>query len=107
MSDSAPAAADDAGAKPDGTWTFLTNHSHVLICLRRNPDLRLRDIGDLVGITERAVFNTVNDLEAAGYIERHKIGRRNEYRLLTDRPMRHVVEQGKTVDDLLEAMTDP
>jgi len=101
--DASPAAA---GAKHDGTWTFLTNHSHVLICLRRNPELRLRDIGDLVGITERSVFNIVNDLEAAGYIERRKVGRRNEYVLLTDRPMRHVVEQGKTVDDLLKAMTD-
>ena len=106
MGESANMPAWGDAAKGDGTWTFLTNHSHVLICLRRNPELRLRDIGDPVGITERSVFNIVNDLEAAGYIERHRVGRRNEYLLLTDRPMRHAVEQGKTVDDLLEAMTD-
>lgn len=93
--------------RPDASWTFLTNHSHVLICLRRTPDLRLRDIGDLVGITERSVFNIVNDLEAAGFLERRKVGRRNEYVVIADRPMRHQVEQGKTVEQLLEAMADP
>ncbi len=96
-----------ADERADASWTFLTNHSHVLICLRRNPDLRLRDIGDLVGITERSVFNIVNDLEAAGYIERRRVGRRNEYVVIADRPMRHQVEAGKTVEQLLEAMADP
>lgn len=91
----------------EGTWTFLTNHSHVLICLRRDPGLRLRDIGEMVGITERSVFNIVNDLEAAGYIERRRVGRRNEYVVMADRPMRHEVERGKTVEQLLEAMADP
>lgn len=88
------------------SWTFLTNHSHVLICLRRNPDLRLRDIGELVGITERSVFNIVNDLVEAGYIERRRVGRRNEYVLIPGQPMRHQVEAGKTVEQLLEAMAD-
>ena len=96
-----------ADERADASWTFLTNHSHVLICLRRDPDLRLRDIGELVGITERSVFNIVNDLEAAGYIERRRVGRRNEYVVIPDRPMRHQVEQGKTVEQLLEAMADP
>lgn len=96
--------SDRPETRHEGSWTFLTNHSHVLVCLRRNPELRLRDIGELVGITERSVFNIVNDLEAAGYIERRKVGRRNEYILLTDRPMRHSVESGRTVEDLLDAM---
>ncbi|MEM1334441.1 MAG: MarR family transcriptional regulator [Actinomycetota bacterium] len=95
-----------AEPRHDGTWTFLTNHSHVLICLRRDPELRLRDIGELVGITERSVFNIVNDLEAAGYLERRRVGRRNQYVVLSDRPMRHVVEQGRTVEELLRAMAD-
>ena len=62
-------------AAPMGGWTFLTNHSHALICLARNPDARLRDLAEQVGITERAVQRIVNDLEAAGGIQRHREGR--------------------------------
>ena len=88
----------------DGTWTFLTNHSHVLICLARDPQLRLRDLAEQVGITERAVQGIVNDLEAAGCLTRHRDGRRNRYDIVTDRPMRHAVERQHVVGDLLSAM---
>ncbi|HUS43419.1 MAG TPA: winged helix-turn-helix domain-containing protein [Ilumatobacteraceae bacterium] len=88
----------------DGTWTFLTNHSHVLICLARDPQLRLRDLAEQVGITERAVQGIVNDLEAAGCLTRHREGRRNRYAIVTDRPMRHRVERQHLVGDLLSAM---
>jgi predicted ArsR family transcriptional regulator len=88
----------------EGTWTFLTNHSHVLICLARDPKLRLRDLADQVGITERAVQGIVNDLEAAGCLTRHREGRRNRYDIVTDRPMRHQVERQHVVGDLLGAM---
>lgn len=88
----------------EGGWTFLTNHSHVLICLARDPQMRLRDLADAVGITERAVQGIVNDLEAAGCIEKRRVGRRNHYRVLDDRPMRHRVESGRNVGDLLDAM---
>ncbi len=87
-----------------GTWTFLTNHSHVLICLARDPNLRLRDLADQVGITERAVQGIVKDLEAAGCLTRHREGRRNRYDIVADRPMRHQVEQHHVVGDLLGAM---
>lgn len=87
-----------------GTWTFLTNHSHVLICLTRDPRLRLRDLAEEVGITERAVQGIVKDLEAAGYITRHREGRRNRYDIVYDRPMRHRVEQHHVVGDLLDAL---
>ena len=87
-----------------GSWTFLTNHSHVLICLARDPKLRLRDLADQVGITERAVQGIVNDLEAAGCLTRHREGRRNRYDIVTDRPMRHQVERQHVVGDLLGAM---
>jgi len=87
-----------------GTWTFLTNHSHVLICLARDPRLRLRDLAEQVGITERAVQGIVNDLEAAGCLTRHREGRRNRYDIVTDRPMRHRVERQHLVGDLLSAM---
>ena len=88
----------------DGTWTFLTNHSHVLICLARDPQLRLRDLPEQVGTTERAVQGNVNDLEAAGCLTRHREGRRNRYDIATDRPMRHRVERQHIVGDLLSAM---
>ncbi len=88
----------------DAGWTFLTNHSHVLICLTRDPHVRLRDIAEAVGITERSVQGIVNDLEAAGCIERHREGRRNHYSIVGDRPMRHRVERGHLVGELLAAM---
>ncbi|MDH3247862.1 MAG: helix-turn-helix domain-containing protein [Acidimicrobiia bacterium] len=85
-------------------WTFLTNHSHVLICLARDPDLRLRDLADAVGITERAVQGIVSDLEAAGFITKRREGRRNHYSIVRGGSMRHQVEAGHTVGELLDAM---
>jgi predicted ArsR family transcriptional regulator len=97
----------DAPSAPpvdEGSWTFLTNHSHVLICLARDPKLRLRDLADQVGITERAVQGIVKDLVAAGCLTRHREGRRNRYDIVADRPMRHRVERQHVVGDLLCAM---
>jgi hypothetical protein len=93
-----------ATAADEGTWTFLTNHSHVLICLARDPKLRLRDLADRVGITERAVQGIVTDLVEAGCLTRHREGRRNRYDIVADRPMRHRVERQHVVGDLLGAM---
>jgi myo-inositol catabolism protein IolC len=94
----------DAHAAEAG-WTFLTNHSHVLICLARDSRMRLRDIAAEVGITERSVQGIVNDLERAGCLTRHREGRRNHYEIATDRPMRHRVEHGHLVSELLAVMT--
>jgi DNA-binding MarR family transcriptional regulator len=88
-------------------WTFLTNHSHVLICLARDPDLRLRDLAEEVGITQRAVQGIVNDLEAAGFITKRREGRRNRYSIVRSGSMRHRVEAGHTVGELLDAMAQP
>ena len=88
-------------------WTFLTNHSHVLICLARDPDLRLRDLAEEVGITERAVQGIVGDLEAAGFITKRREGRRNHYTIERKGSMRHRVEAGHTVGELLDAMARP
>lgn len=82
-------------------WTFLTNHSHVLLCLSRAPELRLRDVAVQVGITERAAQRIVRELSAAGYLEIVKEGRRNRYRVHGDLPLRHPVTQGVRIDDLL------
>ena len=92
------------GEKADSTssWTFLTNHSHVLICLSRDPLMRLRDIANLVGITERAVQRIVAELEEGGVLSRERTGRRNQYEIHTDLKLRHAVEENCTVNDLLK-----
>lgn len=87
-------------------WTFLTNHSHVLVLLHRNPSQVLREVALQVGITERAVQRIIADLEAGGIIEREKIGRRNHYQIQTDRPLRHPIESECTIGDLLSLLSD-
>lgn len=82
-------------------WTFLTNHGHVLLCLARSPELRLRDVADEVGVTERAVQRIVADLEEAGYLTRRRTGRQNAYEIDTRLPLRHPVEAHQTVEALL------
>ena len=87
-------------------WTFLTNHAHVLLVVRRDPHARLRDIAAAVGVTERAVQLILDDLESTGYLRRTKVGRRNEYAVLGG-PLRHPLERGRAVDDLLDALGEP
>ncbi len=84
------------------SWTFLTNHSHVLICLAMDPDLLLREVADRVGITERAVQTIVQELEEGGVLVRTKDGRRNRYQIKEGRSLRHPVEGHRRVRDLLE-----
>lgn len=86
---------------PDVAWTFLTNHAHVLLCLAREPGARMRDVADLVGITERAVQRIIADLEAASYIERTRDGRRNRYSVQVDLPLRHPIEKHRPVSALI------
>lgn len=82
-------------------WTFLTNHGHVLIHIHRYPDARVRDIAGAVGITERAVQTVLRELEADGYLEKERVGRRNVYRVHPELAFRHPLESGKPVSDLL------
>ena len=82
-------------------WTFLTNHAHVLVAIARNPELRLREIASLVGITERAAQGIVHDLAAAGYLTRERVGRRNRYEVNAELPLRHPLESGHEVRVLL------
>jgi DNA-binding MarR family transcriptional regulator len=88
-------------ATPEPSWTFLTNHAHALLCIARDPEIRLRDVADLVGITERAAHRIVVDLEAAGYIERHRTGRRTHYEVHGERALRHPIERHRTVASLI------
>jgi hypothetical protein len=86
-----------------GTWTFLTNHAHVLITVARDPGIRLRDIASAVGITERTAQQIVSDLVEGGYLRREKDGRRNTYQCVSDLPLRHPVESDHAVGELLAA----
>lgn len=87
--------------KPAG-WTFLTNHSHVLICLAIDPNMLLREVAQRVGITERAVQKIVHELEEGGVLVRKKVGRRNRYTIKEGRSLRHPVEGHRRVRDLLD-----
>jgi Mn-dependent DtxR family transcriptional regulator len=87
--------------RPEHRWTFLSNHAHVLICLARDPEIRLRDVADLIGITERAVLNVIADLEEEGLVQRYREGRRNSYELSLDRPLRHPIERHRNVGELV------
>jgi predicted ArsR family transcriptional regulator len=93
----APAIAHD--------WTFLSNHGHVLLCIAKEPGIRLRDVAERVGITERAVQRIVTDLERAGYLSRAREGRRNRYEIHADRPFRHPVVAHREVSALLDLIT--
>ncbi len=83
------------------SWTFLTNHSHVLICLAQNPEVVLREVADQVGITERAVQKIVADLSEAGVVTRERVGRQNRYAINKTAPLRHDLESHRTVADIL------
>lgn len=87
-------------------WTFFTNHAHVLLCLAGDPEMRLRDVGTQVGITERAVQKIISELEAGGVLERERHGRRNVYRILGALPLRHPVESHCTVEGLIRFVLD-
>lgn len=85
-------------------WTFFTNHAHVMLCILRDPEMRIRDIADLVGVTERAAQRIVSELEEAGYLERHREGRRNRYELNVDLPLRHPLERGHAIGEVLRVL---
>ncbi len=85
-------------------WTFLTNHAHVLLCVVRESDTRLRRIADCVGITERATHRIICDLVDAGYLTKHRIGRQSFYEVHPEQPLRHPLEADSEVGDLLRPL---
>jgi MarR family len=88
-------------------WTFLTNHAQVLVCIAHDPGVRLRDIGERVGITERAAHRIVAELAAAGYITRQRNGRRNQYTINSRLPLPDPIAREQNVGELLEILTAP
>lgn len=88
-------------------WTFLSNHGCVLVCIAREPGIRLRDVAERVGITERAVQRIVAELEEAGYLSRAREGRRNRYEVHADRPFRQPFLANREVSALLQLILRP
>jgi DNA-binding IclR family transcriptional regulator len=86
------------------SWRFLSNHTQVLLCIQRDPDVRFRDIAQMVGITERAAQRIVADLIDSGYVESDRIGRRNDYRVNTGVAMRHPAQEGHDIGELLRLL---
>ncbi len=87
------------------TWSFLTNHARVLLCIAEDPGVRLRELGDRVGVTERAAHRIVDDLAAGGYISRTRAGRRNHYSIDRDQPLRDSLVRQQSVGDLLAILS--
>lgn len=88
-------------------WTFLSNYGHVLVSLARNPDARMRDMADAVGITERAVQQIVAELIEQGHLRKVKVGRRNRYQVVRSSHLRHELESHVTVGDFLGLLVGP
>jgi predicted transcriptional regulator len=86
-------------------WTFLTNHAQVLVCIAGDPGIRLRDIGDRVGITERAAHRIVGQLSEAGYITRRRDGRRNQYSFNADMLLVDPIARDRSVGELIAVLT--
>jgi len=83
------------------SWTFLTNHARVLLCIARDPGVRLRDIAARIGITERSAYGIVIDLAEAGYIVKQKNGRRNRYEVQAHLPLPEPTSRERTVGEIL------
>ena len=94
---------DEPPARP--AWTLLTNHGHVLVAVAGSTDARVNEIATQVGITTRATLAILKDLEEAGYLTRHRVGRRSHYTLDVHRRFRHPATAGHEVGELLAIFT--
>ncbi len=88
-------------------WTFVTNHTRVLLAIARDPDTRLRDIATIVGITERATQRIVADLIEGGYVSRERVGRRNHYVVNPKLKLRHPSQREHDIGPLLDVLQLP
>jgi Winged helix-turn-helix DNA-binding len=88
-------------------WDFLTNHAHVLLCVAKDPGIRLRDIAAAVGITERGAHKILTELVDEGYVLRERHGRRNRYKVRPELPLRHPLVHDRQVGDLLKVLLRP
>jgi hypothetical protein len=88
------------------TWSFLTNHARVLVCIAHDPGVRLRDIATTLDITERSAYSIVTDLTDSGYVVKDKDGRRNRYQIRPHLPLRETITQERTIGDVLDVLVD-
>ena len=93
--------SSEENSKP---WRFVTNHTQVLLCIARDPDLRTRDMALMVGITERATQRIVADLVEAGFVTVERVGRRNRYAINRETAMRHEAQAGHPIVELLDVL---
>jgi DNA-binding MarR family transcriptional regulator len=95
----------DSSTGADTGWQFVTNHTQVLLCIARDPDLRLRDIAEAVGVTLGSAQRILADLVEAGYVRRERHGRRNRYVIDREAPMlRHAAQKGHNIGGLLDLL---
>ena len=94
-------STEQTDSKP---WRFVTNHTQVLLCIARDPDARLRDIAETVGITERAVQRIVADLIESDFVSRERVGRRSRYRLNREARMRHPAQYEHEIGEMLDLL---
>jgi predicted transcriptional regulator len=87
------------------SWSFLTNHAQLLLCIAQDPSIRLREIGEAIGITERAAHRIVVELAAAGYISRKRNGRRNQYTIQSHLPLPDPLAREQRIGDLLAVLS--
>ena len=97
----------DSGEPARRDWTFVTSHLVVLLCIAEDPDARMSEVAERVGVTERAVQRIVADLVEAGYLERTRVGRRNHYRINEELPLRHLQVQHQRLGKLLGILHHP
>jgi predicted transcriptional regulator len=93
-----------SSSENDKSWRFLSNHTQVLLCLRRDPNARFRDLAQSIGITERAAQRIVADLIHSGYLLSERVGRRNRYTVNADVAMRHPAQEGHDIGELLDLL---
>jgi DNA-binding MarR family transcriptional regulator len=89
-----------------GDWSFFTNHARVLICVARDPGVRLRDLAVTLDITERSAYGIVSDLATAGYVVKEKDGRRNRYRVQAQLPLPESISRERTIGEVLSVLVD-
>jgi len=87
-------------------WSFLTNHARVLVCIAHDPGVRLRDIAERVGITERTVYGIVTDLADGGYVVKEREGRRNRYQVQAHQPLREPTARETSIGEVLGLLVD-
>ena len=86
-------------------WSFLTNHARVLLCIAHDPGVRLRDIADRTGVSDRTAYGIVTDLTEAGYVVKHKDGRRNRYQIQAHLPLPEIGSRTRTIGEILALLT--